>query len=380
MKYMSNIWMAVLAVACGVGNAQADVQFRCPAQHAALARDVPGYLRSLKIPAAQVVQTADVRSGVLTLALTTAAEDTRTLDFLARPGFALATERVRLPTATGKLRAVPTVSKKEIVLALLQHGRVTEFKDAACSLEALVDHVGVRQNIVAWAEDLNWVWPNGGSAKWNAAYWTHGTPNRGVSLHAAVMDVFLHQDRYAIGCYTASKLVVIQGVLDYYRRVKPDPVRLRRVEAALLADGEPLVGIEPGNMWSFEKDFDPLDLERPGKLLHLHGNVAPDNFVPGDWAYLLNTDAATDQKIGYEGSNAIYLGGNRFDDFYNDNEHSYTYEEKLNEVYQWRHGVFNRRRDAHKIRPLAPEELARLTSTPTAGGLQLDIRVAPRNF
>jgi len=371
---------AVLAALCCIGSAQAEVQFRCPAQLEALATEVPAYLRALNIPAAQVVQTLDLRVGTLTLALTTAAEDTRTLDFLARPDFALATEQLRLPTAKGKPRIVATASRKEIMLALLQHGRVIEFNDTACSLEALADHVGIRQNIVAWAENLNWIWPNGGAAKWNGKYWKYGTPKPGVALHVAVMDVFLHQDKYAIGCYTASKLVVVQGVLDYYRRVKPDPRRLRSVEAALLADGEPLVGIEPGNMWSFEKDFDPLDTDRPGKLLRLHVKVAPDNFVPGDWGYLLNTDAVSEQKTGYEGSNAIYLGGNRFDDFYNDHEHSYTYEEKLNEVYQWRNGVFNRIRDAKKATTLAPAELARLTGTPDAGGLQLDIRVAPKHF
>ena len=119
---------------------------------------------------------------------------------------------------------------------------------------------------------------------------------------------------------------------------------------------------------------------RPGKLLNLHANVAPDNFVPGDWGYLVNTDAGSDQKIGYEGSNAIYMGGNRFDDYYNDNRHGYTHDQKLNEVYQWRNGVFNRYRDAKKAKPLAPQELIRLSSTPAAGGIQLDIRVGPRYF
>ncbi len=377
---MKSVVPTVLVMVCCMGSAHAEVQFLCPAQLAVLARDLPAYLRALNIPATQVLQTADAVSGTLTLALTTPADDTRTLDFSMRPIYALATERVRLPAAGGKSRVVPTVSKKEIVLALLQHGRLTEFKNEACSLEALSDHVGVRQNIVAWAEKLNWIWPNGGSAKWNAKYWTRGTPNPGVALHVAVMDAFLHQDKYAIGCYTATKLLVVHGVLDYYRRVKADPVRARRVEKALLADGEPLVGVEPGNMWSFERDFDPLDMDRPGKLLHLHAKVASDNFVPGDWGYLVNTDPASDQKTGYEGSNAIYMGRNKFDDYYNDHEHSYTYEQKLNEVYQWRNGVFNRFRDAQKVRPLAPQELARLASTPADGGIQLDIRVGPRYF
>ncbi len=371
---------SILAMACCIANAQADVLFRCPAQLDTLQQEVTDYLRILGVHTDHVLQTVDTRFGELTLALTTPQEDTRTLDFHMRPEFSLTTERVLLPTTGGKMRVVNTVSRKEIMLALLQHGRMTTFKDKACSIEALSDHVGVRQNIVAWAERLNWDWPNGGSAKWNRKYWTRGTPNPGVSLHKAVMDVFLHQDKYAMGCYTATKLVIVQGTLDYYSRVKRDLERTRRVEEALLADGDPLVGVEPGSMWSFEKDFDTHEMEQKGKLLKIYSSIASGNFVPGDWSYILNTDPASEQKTGYEGSNAIYLGRNRFDDYYNDNNHSYTYEQKLDEVYQWRNGVFSRQRDAKKIKPLTAEEQALLGNTPDDGGLELDIRVAPRYF
>lgn len=371
----------VLFVACCCAeNAYADVQFRCPSQLAVLQQGIPGYLRALKIPAEQVAQTTDARFGVLTIALTTPPDDTRTLDFFLRPQYSIATERVRLPAPHGKTRALNTVSRKEILLALLQHGRMTTFKDKACSIEALSDHVGVRQNIVAWAEHLNWDWPNGGPAKWNARYWTRGTPNHGVSLHKAVMDVFLHQDKYAMGCYTATKLVIVQGTLDYYSRVKHDPIRTRRVEKALLADGDPLVGIEPGSMWSFEKDFDSHEMEQTGKLLKISPRVPSGNFVPGDWGYIVNTDTDSEQKTGYEGSNAIYLGRNRFDDYYDDNDHSYTYEQKLDEVYQWRNGVFSRMRDADKIKRLTSKEQALLGNTPDSGGLQLDVRAIPKYF
>lgn len=377
---MSKLSVGVLLMCCCIPYARADVRFSCPAQLAELEREIPRYLQSLAIPAEWLTVSVDSPSGVFNVALNTPATDTRTLDFFSRPEFALTTELVRLPARQGKLRQVATVSRKEIVLALLQHGRITEFKGDACSLEALSDQVGVRQNIVAWAENLNWLWPNGGSAKWNRQYWSWGTPKPGVPLHVAVMDAFIHQDRYAIGCYTATKLLIVQGMLDYYRRIKQDPLRAHLVEEALLADGEPLVGIEPGNMWSFESDFDPQDIDRRGKLLNLHAEVAADNFVPGDWGYLRNTDAATEQKTGYEGSNAIYMGRNRFDDYYNDHQHGYTYEQKLNEVYQWRNGVFNRIRDAKKAKPLAARELVQLSSTPAEGGIQLDIRVGPRHF
>ena len=380
---MSQLKLTALALTLGIvgiGSARADVQFQCPAQLAMLERTVPAYLRAMKISADLVVQTSDTKSGALTLTLAGDANDKQTLDFSTRAEFMLATERVHLPIGGEKFRHVDTVSKKEIVLAMLQHGRLITFEADSCSLDALVNHVGVRQNIVAWAENLNWDWPDGGPARWNTRYWDRGTPKRGVSAHVAVMDAFLHQDKYAIGCYTAAKLVVVQGTLDYYRRVKPNANRLHQIEKILLKDGEPLVDVEPSEMWRFEKDFDATQAARLGKLLALNTKIAKGNFVPGDWGYLLNTDVTTAQKTGYEGSNAIYMGRNKFDDFYNDHGHSFTYEEKLDEVYQWRNGVFNRVRDKAKRRALSAHGLAQLGSDIAAGGLQLDTRLSPSHF
>jgi hypothetical protein len=377
---MRTLKVLALAMAGFISNAQAEIQFLCPAQLGQLQPDVTAYLRALRIPAELAVQTIDTHKGSLTLALATPSDDTLTLDFAERPEFALVPELVYLPGYQGAVREVATVSRKEIVLALLQHGRMTTLTGTACTIEAWVQMVGVRQNTVAWGEDINWVWPDGGYAHWNPNYWSRGTPKRGIPLHNVILDAFVQQKKYSIGCYTAIKLLVVQGVLDYHHRVKADPVRARRVESALLADGEPLVNVEPSEMWDFEKDYTSTDEDHQGKLTTLELGVAPGNFVPGDWAYFLNTDEISHEKIGYEGSNAIYLGGNRFDDFYNDHGHSYTYEEKLNEVYQWRHGVFSRSRDAAKIEQLTFEQRKGLSRSPADGGLQLDIRVSPRLF
>jgi hypothetical protein len=148
----------------------------------------------------------------------------------------------------------------------------------------------------------------------------------------------------------------------------------------LILDQEPLVDVEPGEMWSFEKDFDTQKRTRPGKILKIQHNVAPRNFVPGDWVYILNTDSISSLKTGYEGSNAIYLGRNKFDDYYNDNNHSYTYQQKLNEVYQWRNGVFNRSRDSDKIKPLSSDDFERLGRVPSESGLVQNFRVFPISF
>jgi hypothetical protein len=357
------------------------VQFICsPAQLAQLSPGMSRYLRQLGIPAHLVQETFDKPRGAVTYSMLGPGAAVSTLFLAQRPELAIENEVVVLPVRNNKTRKLKTVSRKEILLALLHPGRLTEFRGKACDLQALVDHVGIRQNIVAWAEKLEWGWPEGGPAKWNSRYWIKGTPRPDVPLYKALNDMFFEQGKYTIGCYTATTLVYAHGVLDYFRRVKGDADAAQAVERRLLGDGEPLVDVEPGAMWSFETDFDPLELERPGKILRMTGGAAPGNFVPGDWTYLLNTDVRTSQKTGYEGSNAIYLGGNRFDDYYNDNNHYYTYKEKLSEVYQWRHDVFSRRRDFKKIRHLGPQDYERLNAAPEHGGLLMGYRVVPYFF
>lgn len=357
------------------------IRFVCnPGQLENIESNMEAYLASLGITPALVVKKVDRTNGVMVYTLNTPKEDSSTLNLKDRPELQIQDDIVSLPTKHGKEEKVQTVSKKEILLALLQHGRLTEFKDGACDLEALKDHVGIRQNIVAWAGNLNWVWPDGGYAKWNKKYWKRGTPMPGVPLHEALNDVFLNQNMYSVGCYTASKIVMLQGVLDYYRRIKKDPVQQKLLENRLYVDKEPLVDIEPGKMWDFEKDFNPQELNRPGKLLKIEYGVAAKNFVPGDWIYFLNTDPISSQKLGYEGSNPIYLGRNKFVDYFNDNKHSYTYQQKMDEVYQWRNGVFSRSRDFAKIKPLSFQDIERLSNTPAKGGILTDIRVFPYFF
>jgi len=339
-----------------------------------------GYLRSLGIPDDVVALDERPAQGVLVYTLDTPGGETSTLDLAARPNLAISSELVTLSSEPEATSSIVTVSQKEILLALLQHGRLTELKGPACSVDVLADHVALRQNIVAWAENLRWRWPNGGPAEWNQDYWKRGTPKRGVELRDAIDDVFTHQSAYAIGCYTATKLVVVKGVLDYYNRVRESPELAHLVRARLLSDHEPLYNVEPAIAWRFEPGFDPKEAARPGKLLSIVYDVAPNNFVPGDWVYFLNTDPASSKMTGYEGSNAIYLGGRRFDDYYGENNHAFSYEEKLDEVFQWRNGVFNRERDAGKRQPLAERDLARLSESPRHGGLVKAWRIAPDFF
>jgi hypothetical protein len=357
------------------------IVFICPdSDLPALADTLNGYLQSLGVAANLYSQFMDADKGTLQFLLNDRLKGTDTLSLIHRLDFDLREELVQLPRDGSQSKTVVSVSKKEILLALLQRGRTTQFSGLACTPTALMDQVGIRQNIVAWSELVELKWPNGRSAHWNAKYWDHGNLKAHQKLNVAVTDVFLHPRKYAIGCYTATKLIVIQGVLDYYRRIKKDIVTAQAIEARLMHGGDPLSYIEPGAAWYFEKESTEQDRKRPGKLVSLLHGVAADNFIPGDWSYFLNTDPVTYQKTGYEGSNSIYLGRGKFDDYYNDNNHSYTYKEKLHEVYQWRHKVFSRERDVAKVHPLSAAEFEKLGSAPEHGGLELDYRMAPYNF
>lgn len=340
--------------------------------------DFDTYLKQLEISTEWVVKTK--QKDKLIYSLSTPKAETDTTTFFSNPKYNIKNDIVDIPIQPGKSKKLETVSKKEIVLSLLQHGRTTEFSGKSCDFNVFKEHVEIRQNIVLWSEDLNWVWPNGDPAFWNKDYWVKGTPPDHVKLTDAFNDMFFNQSKYSIGCYTASKMVFSHAILDYYHRVNPNPEKLQLIEERLKLDKDPLVQVEPPDMWKFEHDFDKLKLGKSGKLLRVVYGVAPSNFVPGDWNYIRNTDVKTQNDTGYEGSNAIYLGRGRFDDYYNDHNHFYTYHEKLHEVWQWRNGVFNRTRDKDKVIPLTEEDYKRIKLTPENGGLVMDLRVYPYFF
>ncbi len=295
------------------------------------------------------------------------------------PKYNITEERISLPTAKG-LAEIETVSRKEILLALMHQGRETVFAGNACHINALKEHVQIRQMIVAWSEHLHWSFPDGSSAQWNQQYWDQGNLKPGASLDKAMRDFFIQPDKCSIGCYTATKIVIIQGILDYFRRVKKDDAMADAIINRLKSDDDVLVGIEPGAMWSFQKPINPEEQKRLGKLLKIQAQVAPMNFIPGDWVYFVNTDKDSSEKDGYEGSNSIYMGRASFDDFYNDNEHHYLYNEKIQNIYNWRNGVFSRSRDYQRVRILSAEQVHQFGLSPEEGGFLLKNRAIPYFF
>ncbi len=295
------------------------------------------------------------------------------------PKYNITEERISLPSAKG-LTEIETVSKKEILLALMHQGRETVFAGNACHIDALKEHVQIRQMIVAWSEHLHWSFPDGFAAQWNQQYWDRGNLKPGASLDEAMRDFFIQQDKCSIGCYTATKIVIIQGILDYFRRVKKDDAMADAIIKRLKSDDDVLVGIEPGAMWSFQKPISPEEQKRLGKLLKIQTRVAPMNFVPGDWVYFVNNDPKSSDVDGYEGSNSIYMGRASFDDFYNDNEHHYLYNEKIQNIYNWRNGVFSRSRHFQRMQTLSVEQLHQFGLSPEEGGFLVKNRAIPYFF
>jgi hypothetical protein len=295
------------------------------------------------------------------------------------PQYSITEERISLPSKDG-LVEVETVSKKEILLALMYEGRQTVFKGDACHIEALKEHVQIRQMIVAWSEHLHWSFPDGEPAQWNQRYWDQGNLKPKASLDEAMRDFFINPDKCSLGCYTATKIVIIQGILDYFRRVKKDDAMADVIIKRLKSDDDVLVGIEPGAMWSFQKPINPEEQKRLGKLLKIQTQVTPMNFIPGDWVYFVNNDPKSSEVDGYEGSNSIYMGRALFDDFYNDNKHHYLYNEKIQNIYNWRNGVFSRSRDYQRMQTLSAEQLHQFGLSPEEGGFLLKNRAIPYFF
>ena len=374
--------IALFAALIGAGAAQAatnadGITFACTRPAGAQQKQaITGYLASKGIPSSWLsIQKNGQR---LSMKIKPRMQASSTLEISRDKRFGVSADLVELLDPRRAAKQVPTVSQKEILLALLHPGRSTTYSGKDCGLEELKDDVGVRQNTVAWAQNVAFGWPDGTPAEWNTQYWDKGTPKQGVNLHEALTDAVINSASYSVGCYTAAKIVLSASQLDYYQRVKRNPQQAQAVHDALIADGDPLVNIEPGRAWHFEHDYPKENDQIAGKILNMKDGVAPRHFVPGDWLYMLNPDPVSYSYTCYEGSNSSYLGMNNCSDYYNDHEHSYRLEQKMHEVYQWRHGVFSRTHDADKVVPIPAQLMKKLANTPGDGGLILGHRLVPR--
>lgn len=280
--------------------------------------------------------------------------------------WSLGTESVKLPTSNG-FREQEVITKKEIILSLMHRGRINNYSNEFCNINTFKDSVGIRQNTAAWGMDMDLAWLNEDQFTWRDEFWLGDNAQELKNddlLVESIYDVFFNQRKYSIGCLAAARLLMLQGILDYYNRVSPNPEMLSFILEKIKKGGFKLYDIDP-------------DRHNPkGKLLIIEEKIPAKNIIPGDWLYFKNPDKISREKFGYEGSNVIYLGNNKFVDFYNSNNHGYTIEEKFHSVYQWRNGVFDKEDDADKVKPIPKKDARKFYLNSNKGGLTQDYRVS----
>jgi len=376
------LMMSALLTAAPLAVAQpaSGLTITCQATHGAtIAAQLQGYLISNKMPPHLLtVEPTTSSAAIATLRI----PQESTLQLRDSPYLRNTHPVERHHPTAGTILLTSTT---EILAAMLTPGRSTALDlsgaSGECDFSLLTEHLEIRQNITLWSQKLRWTFPDSTPAVWNPRYWHKGTPLK-ASVPATVQafsDVFHNPHHYAIGCYTATKLVIAQAFLDYYQRVNPQPKKLAQVVRLLWSDNDPLVDIEPYDFWRFEAHHNHALPRSPGKLMQQIPVDSPQHFVPGDWSYFLNDHAPSYDRAGYEGSNALYLGGNRFDDYYADTPaQSYSFEQKIDEVYQWRHGVFSRTRHSHLLQPMTTPQLHQLARSPANGGLLVPFRLVPK--
>jgi hypothetical protein len=368
------------------------VIFKCkPHELKKIEKEMSNYLAELEFPVSALKMTKAKDGKSITYNLNTPPEDSDTLTLAQRPELDILPEILSYTRHDGKVIRGEVTSRKEILAALMQHGREYVLTGKRCSVEHLKDHVGVRQSIVKWGKfslmrwDFPEEWTKEGKleskyAEMNPVVWGARKDDfipKGVKPHEAIDDAFTGKFKYSIGCTTAAKLIMVQGIMDYYRNVKKDQKMVDYLNAR--ANRAPLSEIDV--------DEDDPARAKHGKYLSRQYNVPGNNLIPGDWIYIKNLHEDSSNQTGYEGSNTIYMGGDLMTNFYFQTPgalHGSPYflheprevnlNHKLLEVWNWRKYV----REDYENNPnrdfLTHDQVLALRKTPKQGGLLLDSR------
>ena len=291
-------------------------------------------LAHFDVDSSLVLESGDAETGKITFQLSTPSSETTTLDFSSRASFGISPENYVFVDYEGNQEETAIVSQKEILLAMLQHGRTFRFGGNGDPLEALQDVIGIRQNVARWTVRMNRPFPDEVKIKsgFNPAYWNDWFILKpGVPADVAMADVFTNPaPLYAMGCTSRTKLTLAQAAFDYYANVKHDSAGLARATA--------LVGDKP--LTSLGLDYDDNGKVISSGLLSSQNDVPADNWIAGDWAYFRNNDPKSRQISGWEGSNTLYQGEGVFGNYYPDTlKKRLTLEDKVNEVESWQFGV-----------------------------------------
>ena len=304
-------------------------------------------------------------------ALNTDPYDTNTLDLSQRGECWLAPVPVSFQDRYGWHKTLQLVSNGEILAAMLQHGREFVFSDAHCSVDRLREHIAIRWNIVYWGSRAEWVYPPDQTARYNVfGPWVEvkgvgWTVRPHASASWAIADAFVSEFPYQMGCSAACRLIVAQGIFDYYRNERRDLGMLKLIEDSL----------EPG------RPFDQMTptvegrttVRVPGRLVDRQFDVPWNHWVPGDWGWIKNTDARSASELGDEGTNLIYAGGGKFVNYYTDHPPE-SLDDALKRVFDWRFAANEAKQE------LSTVEKSRLRRDPRYQGLLRDVRDVPKLF
>lgn len=377
-----NLAKKVNAASVAVPNKQpimGGIRFECrPEEIEHIKSDMNAYFTQLEFPTNMINQHRCHRHD-LCYTLKTPRDDTNTINLATRPELNILPEILEYQRGDGKIIRNAYTSKKEIVAALMQHGREYVLRGPRCSVNALRDHVGVRQNIAKWAQIAlmrwnfpeEWVFKNGKwategrAAQMNPSVWGKLHDRfipEGVAPHVAVADAFIGSYNYSMGCLTATKLIMIQGIMDYYRHVKKDQKMADYLDQ--IAKRAPIDDIV-------------INRQQQGKYLTRQDNIVGNNIIPGDWIYIDNPDPKSADIAGYEGANKIYIGGDRFSSLYQDSPnarhtspyylqspHNKSLDYITQEVFNWRFNILEDYENNPKRAFLTRQQVIELRNSP----------------
>jgi hypothetical protein len=180
----------------------------------------------------------------------------------------------------------------QIVGDLLSSPRVFEVpgQDGLTAATSLGDHVQSRKGIVEFAAKKKYTFAAGSAMTMNPKYWRKvGAGWRvkpGVDPKTAMEDVNITPKKYKIACQAATQLTMMAG-----------------------------------------SGFSPLTKDT---------GVGKDDWVPGDWGYIKNTQFVPGSTaVGLEGENLIYTGGQQFWGHFSGTNTYRTLDQWIAEVMSW---------------------------------------------
>ena len=265
---------------------------------------------------------------IVQFVLDTPEDNVSTLDLFKTPKYAIKNEMVTLSLPDGTHEQIEIASKKEIVLALMQHGRLTELGENFCKTKSLKNIVGLRQSVLKWVQGSRIGVAGGEGIRINPKYWERledekrgfdgefllKTPGK---LYEALLDSFLYKnDRgtgYYLWCSKGSEIIMSLAIMDYWKEADPEIFDFLNKHAT-----------------SYSLDFSIPSLENgqpaPGYVMDRAYPTSALNWAPGDWGYFenihrgkLNLNDPKDKALydlysanGSQGHNSIYVGNGYF--------------------------------------------------------------------